>query len=139
MCSAIDNLAICKIRAVIRFLHAKNMSAVKIRPELCAIYGQNAMSEGTVRQWCRMLKDGRTNVHGEERSDGPVVVSDDDVQIVDQKFEKDSASQFQNFHVNFHNFHALFSTRFSQLGQATTSFAQEGFRKCSKRRERLRL
>jgi hypothetical protein len=42
-----------------------------------AVYGQNVMSEGTVRQWCRMFKDGRTNVHDEEQSDPPSVVSDD--------------------------------------------------------------
>jgi hypothetical protein len=50
-----------------------------------AVYGQNVMSEGTVRQWCRMFKDERTNVHDEERSGRPSVVSDDLVQSVDQK------------------------------------------------------
>jgi hypothetical protein len=43
------------------------------------------MSEGTVRQCCRMFKDGRTNVHDEEQSGRPSVVSDDLVQSVDQK------------------------------------------------------
>jgi transposase len=43
------------------------------------------MSEGTVRQWCRMFKDGRPNFHDEERSGRPYVVSDDLVQSVDQK------------------------------------------------------
>jgi hypothetical protein len=32
--------------------------AVEIRHELCAVYGQTVMSEGTVRQWCRMFKNG---------------------------------------------------------------------------------
>jgi hypothetical protein len=49
-----------------------------------AVYGQNVMSEGTVRQWRRMFKDGWTNVHDEERSGRPTVVSDDLVQSVDQ-------------------------------------------------------
>jgi transposase len=44
-----------------------------------------AESEGTVRQWCRMFKDGRTNVRGEERSGRPSVVSDDLDQSVGQK------------------------------------------------------
>jgi transposase len=43
------------------------------------------MSEGSARQWCRMFKDGRTDVHYEERSGRPSVVSDDLVQIVEQK------------------------------------------------------
>jgi hypothetical protein len=59
MCPAIDNPASCEIDAVIRFLHTINMSAAEIHRELCEVYGQNVMSEGTVRQWCRMFKDGR--------------------------------------------------------------------------------
>jgi hypothetical protein len=66
MCPVIDNPA-AKF-TVIRFLHAENMSAVEIHRELCAIYSQNVMSEETVRHWCRMFKDGRTNVHNEEQS-----------------------------------------------------------------------
>jgi hypothetical protein len=62
MCPAIDNPASCEIRAVIRFLRAKNISAAEIRRKLCAvIYGQNVMSEGTLRQCCRMFEDRRAN------------------------------------------------------------------------------
>jgi hypothetical protein len=54
------------------------------------------------------------NVHDEERSGRPSVVNDL-VQSVDKKkFTKDGVSQFQNFRVDFHKFHALFSTRLSQ-------------------------
>jgi hypothetical protein len=55
MCPVIDNPTSCKIRAVTCFLHAKNMSAAEIHHELLAVYGQNIMSEGTVRQWCKMF------------------------------------------------------------------------------------
>jgi hypothetical protein len=71
MCPAIDNPASCEICAI-NFLHAKNMSAVEIHHELCTVYGQN-MSEGNVRQCCRMFKDGQINVHDEERSGWPAV------------------------------------------------------------------
>jgi hypothetical protein len=50
ICPVTDNPASCKIRAVIRFLHAKNMSAVEIHCELFVVYSQNVMSEGTLRQ-----------------------------------------------------------------------------------------
>jgi transposase len=84
-CPAVDNPASCKIRAVIRFILAKNMNTAEIRCELCAaVYGQNVMSEGTARQWCRMFKDRRTNVHDEHRSGRSSVVSDDLVQGVDK-------------------------------------------------------
>jgi hypothetical protein len=36
-CPAIDKPANCEIRAVIRFLHAKNMSPAEIHRELCAV------------------------------------------------------------------------------------------------------
>jgi hypothetical protein len=53
----IDNPASSKIRAVIHFLQAKNVSAAEIHRELrMAVYGQNVMSEGTVRQQCKMFK-----------------------------------------------------------------------------------
>jgi hypothetical protein len=61
MCLAIDNSASCEIRAIVHFHQARNMNAEEINRELCAVYGQNVMSEGIVRQWCRMFKDGRTN------------------------------------------------------------------------------
>jgi hypothetical protein len=38
------------------------------------------------------------------------------IKVLTKKFMKDGASQFQNFHVNFHKFNAPFSTRLSQLG-----------------------
>jgi hypothetical protein len=50
-CPAIDNPTSCEIRALIRSLHAKTLSAEEIHRELCAaVYGQNVMNEGTVRQ-----------------------------------------------------------------------------------------
>jgi hypothetical protein len=61
MFPAIDNLTSCEIRAVIRFFHARNINVAEIRRELCAVYGQNLMNEGTVRQWCSMFEEGRTN------------------------------------------------------------------------------
>jgi hypothetical protein len=43
------------------------------------------MSEGTVRQWCRVFTDGRTNLHYEQESLRPYVVCDYLVQSVEQK------------------------------------------------------
>jgi hypothetical protein len=36
-----------------------DMSVEGIHRELSAVYGPTVMTEGTVRQWCRMYKDGR--------------------------------------------------------------------------------
>jgi hypothetical protein len=62
------------------------MSAIEIHRKLCAVYGHNVMSEGTVKQWCRMLKDGRKNFYDEERSGQPSVVSDNLVQSERRRF-----------------------------------------------------
>jgi hypothetical protein len=66
MCPAIDNTASREIRAVIRLLRAKNMGAAEIHHELCAVYHQSVMCEGTLHKWCTVFKDGTTNVHDEE-------------------------------------------------------------------------
>jgi hypothetical protein len=63
---AIDKLTSFEIRTVIHILYAKNMSSAEFHHELYVVYGQNLMSEGTVRQWCRMFEDGGTYVHNEE-------------------------------------------------------------------------
>jgi hypothetical protein len=73
-----------------------------------AVYGQNVTSEGTVRQWCRMFKDGRINVHDEGRSGGPSVVSDN-------LFQSESLT-ISELHLNFYNFNALCYMRLLQLG-----------------------
>jgi hypothetical protein len=56
MCLGTDNPTSCEICGA----HEENKSAVEIHCELCMVYGQNVMSEGT------MFEDERTNVHDEE-------------------------------------------------------------------------
>jgi len=31
-----------------------------------SVYGENFMSDGSVREWCRKFKEGRTDVHDED-------------------------------------------------------------------------
>jgi hypothetical protein len=77
MCPVIANPAKCKICAAVHYVDAKNLSAAEIHRVLhAAVYSQNVMSEGTVRQWCRMFKDGQTDVHDEERSGWLAISSD---------------------------------------------------------------
>jgi hypothetical protein len=56
MCLAIDNPASCEIRAIIRFLLVRNTRDAEIHSELCAVYSQSAMREGTVRQGSKLGK-----------------------------------------------------------------------------------
>lgn len=77
MSSVIESPAKCEVRAVIRFFTAKQYSAAAIYRELCTVYGPKVMSEGVVREWVRFFKNGRTNIHDEERSGRPSVVTDE--------------------------------------------------------------
>jgi hypothetical protein len=52
------------------------MSDTEIHRELYAVYSQNVISEENVRQCYRMFKDGRSNVHDEERSGRPAICSE---------------------------------------------------------------
>lgn len=84
MSATIVSPANCEIRAVIRFMQAEGLSAAEIHRRMCKVYGQNFMSEGCVREWCRKFRDGRTDVHGEGGQGRPSVVTDDLVERVDK-------------------------------------------------------
>ena len=81
----IENPAGCEIRSVIRYLSAKGVKAVEIPCNICEMHGQKIMSDGMVRKWIIAFKEGRKNVHDEERSGRTSVISDDLLQKVDEK------------------------------------------------------
>jgi hypothetical protein len=102
------------------------MDAAEIHHELCVVYGQNVMSEGTVRQWCRMFKDRRANVHDEEQSDYLF-------QSVDKQICERCHLTISELSCEFHKFHALFSTRLSQarLSQVVCKMGSENAHRCA--------
>jgi transposase len=57
--------ASCEVRGVIRFLQAEGHSAAEIHCRLCRVFGDNVMSDSSVRDWCRKFRDGSTDVHDE--------------------------------------------------------------------------
>ena len=77
MCAAIENPASCKVHLVIRFLLVENHKPIEIHQQLCKVYGNEVMSEAGVRRWCIIFKNDRTNVHDEERSGQPTIVTDE--------------------------------------------------------------
>jgi len=85
MFKTIEGAADCVILSVIRFLKARNVLPREIHHQICLVYGDNAMSDGTVRKWVRMFNEGRENVHDEARSGRPSLVSDDLVRKVNER------------------------------------------------------
>ena len=81
------------------------MKAVEIHRNICEVYGHNTMSDGMVRKWVRAFKDGRKNVHDEERSGRPSVISYDLLQNVDEKLKMNrrfTISYYQKSSLKFH-------------------------------------
>jgi len=58
MFKTIEGTANCEIRSVIPFLNARNVLPSEIHNQICQVYGDNAMSDGMVRKWVRMLNEG---------------------------------------------------------------------------------
>jgi len=50
------------------FLNAENSRPAEIRGQIVEVYCEDAVSRGSVRKWCRLFKESRTNVHEEDRS-----------------------------------------------------------------------
>ena len=76
-------------------------------------YGDNAMSDGMVRKWVRMLNKGRENVHDEAWSGRPYLVNDDLVRKVN---ENTNVSQFLICPCTFQRFQGLYDIVSSHLG-----------------------
>jgi len=88
MAKRIENPADCEIRAVIRFLQAKNIQPADIHRHVCEVYGEGAMSDSMVRRWCWQFESGQDNVHDDKRSSRPSVVTPDLVQQIEVKIRE---------------------------------------------------
>jgi len=76
MNALISNPADCEVRGMIQFLQAGNVRPSKIHQRLVAVYGEYVMNVASVRKWCTMFRNGRTDVHDAERSGRPSVITD---------------------------------------------------------------
>ncbi|XP_017778308.1 PREDICTED: uncharacterized protein LOC108563969 isoform X2 [Nicrophorus vespilloides] len=68
MSKVIENASSFEIRSVIKFLNAQNVRPVEISRQVCSVYGENAMSDGMVRKWCRTFNSKKTNVEDDVAS-----------------------------------------------------------------------
>jgi len=58
MFETIDGAADCEIRAVIRFLKARNVLPSDFYHQTFQVCGDNAMSDGMVKKWVQMFNEG---------------------------------------------------------------------------------
>ena len=71
MNALISTPANCEVRGVIRFLQVEKVRPCEIHRRLVAVYGEHVMNAASVRKWCIMFTNGRTDVHDAERSGRP--------------------------------------------------------------------
>jgi len=88
MNAPISNPADCEVRGVIRFLQAENVRPREIHRRLVAVYGEHFMNAASVRKWCTMFRNGRTDVLDAERSGRPSVITDAMKQKVNSIFRE---------------------------------------------------
>jgi len=74
MTAPIQSPAKCEVHSVIRFLNAKCERSAEIHKQITAVYG-NVMNWQNVTKWCREFSEGRTDVHDEQRSGRPSLIS----------------------------------------------------------------
>ncbi|MEX5543814.1 hypothetical protein, partial [Pseudomonas poae] len=77
------------VRSVIRFLSARNLPAAEIHRQICEVYDDTVMSESKVHKWVRQFKDGRDNIHDEDRSGRPSLITDDLVASVEARIREE--------------------------------------------------
>ena len=63
MNAPMSNPADCEVRGVIRFLQTEDVRPSEIHRRLVAAYGEHVMNAASVRKWCTMFRNGRTDVH----------------------------------------------------------------------------
>jgi hypothetical protein len=64
-----------EVRAVIRFMNARHVSAAEIHRQLVEVYGEEVMSRQSVAKWCAHFKAGRVGTTDNERSERPTTAS----------------------------------------------------------------
>jgi hypothetical protein len=94
MSMKIENPTSCEIWSVIKFLKARNVCLAEIHRQVCEVYGENAMSDGMVRRWCRMFSEGRTNVHVDDRSSCLSLVTADLLDQVNEEIRENRGFTF---------------------------------------------
>ena len=87
----------CEARSVIRFLNAKGERPAEIHKQIVAVYG-NVMNRQNVTKWCREFSEGRTDVHDEQRSGRPSLISDDLLQEIEGEIRANRRVTIRELH-----------------------------------------
>jgi transposase len=85
------------VRSVIRFLNANRERPAETHKQIFAVHG-NVMNKQNVTKWCREFSEGRTDVHGEQRSGRPSLISDDLLQEIEGEIRANRRVTIRQLH-----------------------------------------
>jgi len=85
------------VHSIIRFLNAKGERPAEIHKQIVAVCG-NVMNWQNVTKWCREFSEGRTDVHDEQRSGRPSLISYDLLQEIEEKIHTNQCMTIQELH-----------------------------------------
>jgi hypothetical protein len=74
MAAPIQSPAKCEVSSVVRFLNTKIECPAEIHEKIVGVYG-DVMNWKIVTTWCHEFSEGRTDVHDEQRSGRPSLIS----------------------------------------------------------------
>ena len=87
----------CEVRSVIRFLNARGERPAEIHKQIVAVYC-NVMNRQNVTKWCREFSEGRIDVHDEQRSGRPSLISDDRLQEIEGEIRANGRVRIRELH-----------------------------------------
>jgi transposase len=93
MAASFQSPAKCEVRSVIEFLNTKGERPAEIHKQ---IYG-DVMNWQNVTKWWREFSEGRTDVHDEQRSSRPSLISDD-LQKTEEKIRINRRGTIRELH-----------------------------------------
>ena len=80
-----------------RFLNAKGERPAEIHKQIVAVCG-NVMNRQNVTKWCREFSEGRTDVHDEQRSGRPSLMSVDVLQEIEGEIPANRRVTIREWH-----------------------------------------
>jgi hypothetical protein len=93
----IQSPAKCEVRSIIWFLSEKGECRAEIHNQIIAVYGE-VMNWQNVTNWCREFSKGRTDVHKEQSSSRPSLISDDLPQKIEKEIYADQHGMVRELH-----------------------------------------
>ena len=77
--------------------NAKCVPSAEIHKQIIAVYG-NVLNRQNMTKWCREFSEGRTDVHYEQRSGRPFLISDDFLQEIEGEIRANRRVTIRDLH-----------------------------------------